>query len=907
MPQAQCKNTFKCRIGALGLMAAIAVTAFLPAMTVLGQVARQNQVGSPRLLVSSMGTVFCRSGGELAAAFADTVVQLAYLTANIVMTDVDWEHYETPITLWRNVTVSGMNADANTWPLLDLGFTLNRVRLGPGVALTFTHVAIRNWRKGAHFQAPGLDLVATNPDTVPGSGSGAAPGLVLLQSADVIQRTCLPNSIAPISVGSLVRPPQLPPGDQSTSRLPANPNCTNDTSAPAVRRCWAAVGTYWDLGAYGMNFDELNRPVSAGYNLWFFNCNYKCETRLTEECVANLTAIPCFYQLFPWEASPLHASASASASSSLARSAGQSAGGGGGGGRSSLLAPLLGGLLGGLALVGLAVGVTLLVWRRVRGGGQGGGGPPGAKPSLGFDGCEVKAAAQWESASDGRNPNNGGGAAPPSSSARRLQAPACAAAAYPRSSDKVIGGAGGVGLSVKLPEAAALAGTVCSSGPGHLPISTSHEAVSVSLCGPDPDPDVYPGPTSSNMSPAPGLADSGGPAAGGSGGREGGLGLGATPAGCRFWSQTGMRSERSGGSSSLLPQLRCTTDELALLPVTPMTPLQPAVNLDARAVGAAVKLLPVTLGKGSFGRVVEGQYGGERVAVKLLNAGLLTGVQEAGALSAMAGGQQGGPGGEPSLHGPARRAWRALVQEVEVLARCHHPNIVRLLAASLVPPRVCLVMELMDTSLDRLLHGVEGRSLDLGTVLHIALQIARALSYLHPTVLHRDLKPANVLISQPYSDKPLAKLADFGLSRLQTTVHATKNTEVGTAPYVAPESFDVLNPAMSDRAEIYAFGVILWEMLTGKRPWQGSSTAQIAYAVSMLNSRLPLRDLSEGRCPHKVRALMVGCWEKDPARRPAAAELVKALVLAQEALVAPTCTVYGSEGPPSSTDTHIPT
>ncbi|KXZ44065.1 hypothetical protein GPECTOR_74g679 [Gonium pectorale] len=65
-------------------------------------------------------------------------------------------------------------------------------------------------------------------------------------------------------------------------------------------------------------------------------------------------------------------------------------------------------------------------------------------------------------------------------------------------------------------------------------------------------------------------------------------------------------------------------------------------------------------------------------------------------------------------------------------------------------------------------------------VLHIALQVARALAYLHPTILHRDLKPANVLVSEPDSATPVVKLADFGLSRLHNTVVITRNPAVGT-------------------------------------------------------------------------------------------------------------------------------
>ncbi|GLI60235.1 hypothetical protein VaNZ11_002324 [Volvox africanus] len=106
----------------------------------------------------------------------------------------------------------------------------------------------------------------------------------------------------------------------------------------------------------------------------------------------------------------------------------------------------------------------------------------------------------------------------------------------------------------------------------------------------------------------------------------------------------------------------------------------------------------------------------------------------------------------------------SLEQEVQVLGRCFHPNVVQLLAACLTPPRVCLVMELMDTSLDTLLYGQKGshesrlvssddrdesniggpsklqQLLPLPKVLHIAAQIAAALEYLHPTIVHRDLK-----------------------------------------------------------------------------------------------------------------------------------------------------------------------
>ncbi|KAG2454166.1 hypothetical protein HYH02_001201 [Chlamydomonas schloesseri] len=300
---------------------------------------------------------------------------------------------------------------------------------------------------------------------------------------------------------------------------------------------------------------------------------------------------------------------------------------------------------------------------------------------------------------------------------------------------------------------------------------------------------------------------------------------------------------------------------------------------------------------------------------------------------------------------------RTFMQEVEVLARCRHPNIVQLLAACLTPPRICLVMELMDTSLDKLIHGVPGRLMPLPTVLHVGCQVARALEYLHPTIIHRDLKPGNVLIGDPDSPTPVAKLADFGLSRLRDGTLRTRNPDVGTAGYMAPELFAATagdatvlrqtrlggggrhaikdaaerevaaaaaeaggseedqdgrggrgrggggsgggrdkegsahggshGTAVTDRVDVWALGVLLWEMLSGQRPWAGTNMVQVAVAVALRRERLPLTAVAADRCPPRLRSLIEQCWEWDPARRPAAAEVAKELgLLRQELLVA---------------------
>ncbi|KAG2494542.1 hypothetical protein HYH03_007309 [Edaphochlamys debaryana] len=277
-----------------------------------------------------------------------------------------------------------------------------------------------------------------------------------------------------------------------------------------------------------------------------------------------------------------------------------------------------------------------------------------------------------------------------------------------------------------------------------------------------------------------------------------------------------------------------------------------------------VQLTGIVLGRGAFGRVYQGIYNGQAVAVKLLT--------------------------ELTVDS-ADQACEAMMQELEVLGRCNHPNVVKVLAASsLDAARPALVLELMETSLDKVLYAKPGHLLSLQLVLHIALETAKGLAYLHPTVLHRDLKPANVLLRDPGSDKPVVKLSDFGLSRIRHSVLKTMHPEAGTPAYMAPECFDLTAGGLTHRTDCYSFGVLLWEMLAGAQPWYGMTAVQIAYEVTLLSRRLPLRPKNTPggqvleRWPHRLSALLSGCFERDPQRRPAAADIVKALALAQQDL-----------------------
>ncbi|KAG2500588.1 hypothetical protein HYH03_001356 [Edaphochlamys debaryana] len=329
-----------------------------------------------------------------------------------------------------------------------------------------------------------------------------------------------------------------------------------------------------------------------------------------------------------------------------------------------------------------------------------------------------------------------------------------------------------------------------------------------------------------------------------------------------------------------------------------LTPSARLVHLAAEAVasdGAAeddvVQLLPGFLGQGAYGVVQEGLYRSQRVAVKQLT---VQGGHPAPVPlpAAHVGASSGGEDGATPKELPAREGaaasdvfaqWsedlvKSFNQELEVLARCN----------------AC--PQIMDSNLDRLVHGPSGRGrgggagrgaalLSLPLVLHIAVEVARGLEFLHPTVVQRDLKPANVLLSGLDSARPVVKIGDLGLARIQETVCATQTPEAGTAAYVAPECYDTENYFVTHKADIYAFGVLLWELLSGQRPWHRMQPCQIAMQVCMMGQRLPVpaQNSPYERWHPKLRRIVLSCFDVEPARRPAASDLVKQLLLVEEA------------------------
>ncbi|MCL4869088.1 MAG: protein kinase [Anaerolineae bacterium] len=172
-------------------------------------------------------------------------------------------------------------------------------------------------------------------------------------------------------------------------------------------------------------------------------------------------------------------------------------------------------------------------------------------------------------------------------------------------------------------------------------------------------------------------------------------------------------------------------------------------------------------------------------------------------------------------------------REAEVLRRLNHPNIVKMIEAIELDDQLTIVMEYVPGgSLQQLLAA--GVGLPRPQAVTIALELADALARTHHLgIIHRDLKPANVLIAEDGTPR----LTDFGIARLGQghTRLTQQGTTLGTAAYMAPEAY--LGEELDSRADVWSFGVMLYEMLAGRNPFVHEQIA--ATITGVLYSPLP--------------------------------------------------------------------
>jgi serine/threonine protein kinase len=164
--------------------------------------------------------------------------------------------------------------------------------------------------------------------------------------------------------------------------------------------------------------------------------------------------------------------------------------------------------------------------------------------------------------------------------------------------------------------------------------------------------------------------------------------------------------------------------------------------------------------------------------------------------------------------------------EIRTLAGLDHPNIAQLRTAFQFENRLVMIMEFVEgVTLEK---RASESAIPVNDVLNYSTQVLAALSYAHSKgVTHRDIKPANIMITS----HGLVKLMDFGIAKSTTDLQLTRpGTTMGSVYYMSPEQ--VRGGTVDARSDIYSFGVTLYEMLTGRRPFQ----AETAYSV--LNAQL---------------------------------------------------------------------
>ena len=225
------------------------------------------------------------------------------------------------------------------------------------------------------------------------------------------------------------------------------------------------------------------------------------------------------------------------------------------------------------------------------------------------------------------------------------------------------------------------------------------------------------------------------------------------------------------------------------------------------------------------------------------------------------------------------RAQAALQSELAVLTTLRHPRILTLMAICRdLPPSegtVGLLTEFMERgSLYSILHGTDAaefRPTSLRDKLRVCLEVSEGLCFLHQSrVIHRDVKSANVLVDR----NGHCKVSDFGLSKYRELSMTHVTGVVGTAAWSAPEV--LRGEEMRESADVYSFGVVMWEVFTGKLPWEGLSTIQVMSVVAVMGRSLDMPLVSE-MLPVAMKDLMVACLDRTSENRPTFGDVVKAI------------------------------
>ncbi|TYJ10108.1 hypothetical protein E1A91_A11G185800v1 [Gossypium mustelinum] len=264
----------------------------------------------------------------------------------------------------------------------------------------------------------------------------------------------------------------------------------------------------------------------------------------------------------------------------------------------------------------------------------------------------------------------------------------------------------------------------------------------------------------------------------------------------------------------------------------------PTDGTDVWEIDARQLKIENRIASGSYADLYRGTYCSQEVAIKVLKPEQIT-----------------------------REMLREFSQEVYIMRKIRHKNVVQLIGACTRSPNLCIVTEFMARgSIYDYLHKQRG-VFKLPSLLKVALDVSKGMNYLHQNnIIHRDLKTANLLMDE----NQVVKVADFGVARVQSQ-SGVMTAETGTYRWMAPEV--IKHKPYDHKADVFSFGISLWEILTGELPYGLLTPLQAAVAVVQKNLRPTIPKHTHPR----LRELLERCWLQDPSQRPNFSEIIDIL------------------------------
>uniref|UniRef100_A0A669BM78 Mitogen-activated protein kinase kinase kinase n=1 Tax=Oreochromis niloticus TaxID=8128 RepID=A0A669BM78_ORENI len=223
--------------------------------------------------------------------------------------------------------------------------------------------------------------------------------------------------------------------------------------------------------------------------------------------------------------------------------------------------------------------------------------------------------------------------------------------------------------------------------------------------------------------------------------------------------------------------------------------------------------------------------------------------------------------------------------EIKHLRKLKHPNIITFKGVCTQAPCYCILMEYCaQGQLYEVLRA--GRKITPSLLVDWSMGIAGGMNYLHlHKIIHRDLKSPNMLITHD----DLVKISDFGTSK-ELSDKSTKMSFAGTVAWMAPEV--IRNEPVSEKVDIWSFGVVLWEMLTGEIPYKDVDSSAIIWGVGNNSLQLPIPE----SCPDGFKILLRQCWNCKPRNRPSFRQILLHLDIASaDVLSTPQETYFKSQ------------